>query len=133
MKRAGELPESAGGGSQPHPQMVVSGVSPRRAAGAALAVRGPWCVSDLQNLGHLPASVSDRQEPEGPTSILTAREAGREWGLLRRGPQPSRGACQRPRWSSEWTGAGMFPWQQVSGHSYKTDSVPGLLVPHFLE
>lgn len=67
------------------------------------------CVSDLQNLGHLPASMSDRQEPEGPTSILTAREAGRKWGLLRRGPQPSRGGCQRPRWSSEWTGAGMFP------------------------
>lgn len=40
MKRAGGLPESSGGGSQLHPQMVVSGVSPRRAAGVTLAVRG---------------------------------------------------------------------------------------------
>lgn len=49
------------------------------------------CIPDLQNLGHLPASMSARQEPEGPPSTLTAREAGRKWGLLRRGPQPGGG------------------------------------------
>lgn len=49
------------------------------------------CIPDLQNLCHLPASMSARQEPEGPPSTLTAREAGRKRGLLRRGPQPGLG------------------------------------------
>lgn len=133
-ERAGGLPESAVGGSQPPPDGGVRN-EPKAGSRCDPGHEGVlMCVSDLQNLGHLPASMSDRQEPEGPPSTLTAREAGRKWGLLRRGPQPGVGGgrCQRHRWSSR-TGAGMFPWQQVSGHSYKTDSVPGLLFIPFLE
>lgn len=109
-------------------------MSPKQAAGVTLAMRVLMCVSDLQNLDRLPAFMSDRQAPEGPASTLTAREAGRKWGLLRRGPQLGvGGGCQRHRWCSRRTGAGMFPWQQVEGHSYKADSEPGLLFTPFLE
>ena len=138
MKRAGGgLPKSAWGGSQPPPD---GGVRSEPKAGSRYDPGREgvlMCIPDLQNLGHLPASMSARQEPEGPPSTLTAREAGRKWGLLRRGPQPGwGGGCQRHRWSSRWsrrTGAGMFPWQQVSGHSCKTNPVPGLLFTAFLE
>ena len=93
------------------------------------------CIPDLQNLGHLPASMSARQEPEGPPSTLTAREAGRKWGLLRRGPQPGwGGGCQRHRWSSRWsrrTGAGMFPCSRSQVTPAKPTLYLGFYSPPF--
>ena len=95
-KRAGGLPESAGGGSQPPPDGGVRS-EPKAGSRCDPGHEGVlMSVSDLQNLGHLPAFMSDRQDPEGPASTLTAREAGRKWGLLRRGPQPGVGG-----WLSE--------------------------------
>ena len=92
MKRAGGgLPKSAGGGSQPPPD---GGVRSEPKAGSRYDPGREgvlMCIPDLQNLCHLPASMSARQEPEGPPSTLTAREAGRKRGLLRRGPQPGLG------------------------------------------
>ena len=48
------------------------------------------CVSDLQNLGHLPAFMSDRQDPEGPASTLTAR-GRKEVGAPKKGSPAWRG------------------------------------------